>query len=129
MVNPAQQLLADAQSRIAELLRASPAADLERNLKALLAQTFQKLELVTREEFEVERERLARLQARLEALERHLQDSAPGGAAMGAASATSASATAASAPAAPTPTASHPGADAAAHPPANPYQLPPTSGR
>jgi len=41
MVNPAQQLLADAQIRIAELLRASPAADLERNLKALLAQTFQ----------------------------------------------------------------------------------------
>ena len=125
MVNPAQQLLADAQSRIADLLRASPAADLERNLKALLAQTFQKLELVTREEFEVERERLARLQARLETLERHLQGSAPGGAAMGAANTASASATAASTPAASTPSASHPGTDAAAHPPANPYQLPP----
>lgn len=72
MVAPAQKLLADAQARIAELLRASPAADLERNLKALLAQTFQRLELVTREEFEVERERLARLQARFEALERDL---------------------------------------------------------
>lgn len=70
MVTSPQQLLADAQVRLAELLRASPAADLERNLKALLAQTFQKLELVTREEFEVERERLARVQARLEALER-----------------------------------------------------------
>jgi BMFP domain-containing protein YqiC len=70
VVTSPQQLLADAQARLAELLRASPAADLERNLKALLAQTFQKLELVTREEFEVERERLARLQARLEALER-----------------------------------------------------------
>ena len=125
MVNPAQQLLAEAQSRIADLLRASPAADLERNLKALLAQTFQKLELVTREEFEVERERLARLQARLETLERHLQGSAPGGAAMGAANTASASATAASTPAASTPSASHPGTDAAAHPPANPYQLPP----
>jgi BMFP domain-containing protein YqiC len=124
MVNPAQQLLADAQSRIAELLRASPAADLERNLKALLAQTFQKLELVTREEFEVERERLARLQARLETLERHLQGSAPGSAATGAASTAPASATAAS-----TPPASHPGADAAANPPANPYQLPPAGGR
>lgn len=125
MVNPAQQLLAEAQSRIADLLRASPAADLERNLKALLAQTFQKLELVTREEFEVERERLARLQVRLETLERHLQGSAPVGAAMGAANTASASATAASTPAASTPAASHPGADAAAHPPANPYQLPP----
>lgn len=72
MVAPAQQLLADAQARFAELLRASPAADLERNLKALLAQTFQRMELVTREEFEVERERLERLQRRLEVLERDL---------------------------------------------------------
>ena len=73
MVTSPQQLLSEAQARLAELLRASPAADLERNLKALLAQSFQKLELVTREEFEVERERLARLQQRLEALERDLQ--------------------------------------------------------
>ena len=109
MVTSAQQLLADAQTRIAELLRASPAADLERNLKALLAQTFQKLELVTREEFEVERERLARLQTRLEALERHLQGrAAPDGAA-----------------AAPAPVSSNPGAEAPSQPPENPYQLPP----
>ena len=70
MVTSAQQLLAEAQARMAELLRASPAADLERNLRALLSQTFQKLDLVTREEFEIERERLMRLQERLEALER-----------------------------------------------------------
>ena len=72
MVHPAQQLLSDAQARVAELLRASPAADLERNLKALFAQTFQKLDLVTREEFEVERLRLERLGERLEALEQTL---------------------------------------------------------
>ena len=72
MTPSAQQLLAEAQARMAELLRASPAADLERNLKALLNQTFQKLELVTREEFEIERDRLVRLEARLEALERDL---------------------------------------------------------
>lgn len=72
MVTTPQQLLADAQARISELLRASPAADLERNMKALLAQTFQKLELVTREEFEIERERLSRLQRRIDALEREL---------------------------------------------------------
>jgi BMFP domain-containing protein YqiC len=137
MVNPAQQLLADAQVRIAELLRASPAADLERNLKALLAQTFQKLELVTREEFEVERERLARLQARLDALERHLQGNAPAGAAStssASAGAASNSAAAAPCPGAPTPApsspeASHPGTGTATSPPANPYQLPPAGGR
>lgn len=118
MVTSAQQLLADAQTRIADLLRASPAADLERNLKALLAQTFQKLELVTREEFEVERERLARLQTRLEALERHLQGGAePAGAAAAAATAAS------------NPGASMTGPEAPSQPPANPYQLPPTGGR
>ena len=57
---------------MSELLRASTAADLERNLKALFAQTFQKLDLVTREEFEVERLRLERLRERLEALEQTL---------------------------------------------------------
>jgi BMFP domain-containing protein YqiC len=70
MVNPSpQELLAQAQARLSELLRNSPAADLERNLRALLAQSFQKLELVTREEFELERERLALLEARIRALE------------------------------------------------------------
>lgn len=70
MVSPnPQELLAQAQARLGELLRNSPAADLERNLRALLAQSFQKLELVTREEFELERERLALLEARIRALE------------------------------------------------------------
>jgi len=70
MVSPnPQELLAQAQARLSELLRNSPAADLERNLRALLAQSFQKLELVTREEFELERERLALLEARIRALE------------------------------------------------------------
>lgn len=79
MIAPTQQLLAEAQARLAELLRASPAADLERNLKALLSQTFQRLELVTREEFEVERERLERLQQRIETLERETASRAGSG--------------------------------------------------
>jgi len=79
MIAPSQQLLAEAQARLAELLRASPAADLERNLKALLSQTFQRLELVTREEFEVERERLERLQQRIETLERETASRAGSG--------------------------------------------------
>jgi BMFP domain-containing protein YqiC len=51
-------------------------ADLERNFEALLGSTFEKLQLVTREEFDVQRrvlertrEKLARLEAELEALE------------------------------------------------------------
>ncbi len=67
-----QAFLHDLQQRIAELARSSPAADLERNLKAMMGQTFQRLELVTREEFDVQVELLARLRARVDALESQL---------------------------------------------------------
>lgn len=64
-----QAVLDDIQARLGALLRTGPAADLERNAKAMLAQGFQRLELVTREEFELQREMLARARARLEQLE------------------------------------------------------------
>ncbi len=67
-----QAFLNDFQRRVAELIRSSPAADLERNLKAMMAQTFQRLELVTREEFDVQVELLTRLRARVETLEKRL---------------------------------------------------------
>lgn len=67
-------LLAELQSRLAELLRNSPAADVERNMKALLAQAFQRADLVTREEFDSQLERLARLQERVEQLEKLLAE-------------------------------------------------------
>jgi BMFP domain-containing protein YqiC len=66
------QLFAEAQARILALVRSSPAGDLERNLKGLLEQTFERLDLVTRSALEIERERLDRLQARVAALEARL---------------------------------------------------------
>jgi len=66
------QLIADAQEKILALVRSSPAGDLERNLKALLEQTFERMDLVTRSALEIERERLNRLQERVEALEGRL---------------------------------------------------------
>ncbi|MCB6182857.1 accessory factor UbiK family protein [Leeia sp. TBRC 13508] len=63
-------------AKFSELLANSPAKDLEKNAKAMLAGTFSKLDLVTREEFDVQaqvlartREQLAALEARLAALE------------------------------------------------------------
>ena len=72
MSNERQSLLNDLQHRLGELFRANPAADLERNIKALLAQTFQRLDLVTREEFEIQRELLSKLRDRVNELERRL---------------------------------------------------------
>ncbi|MBL8484731.1 MAG: accessory factor UbiK family protein [Rhodocyclaceae bacterium] len=56
-------------ARFAELIAASPAKDLERNARAMLGAAFAKLDLVTREEFDVQREVLARTREKLEALE------------------------------------------------------------
>lgn len=69
-----QALLQDVQQRIAELMRSSPAADLERNVKALMAQTFQRMDLVTREEFDVQLELVQRLRQRVETLEAQLAE-------------------------------------------------------
>jgi BMFP domain-containing protein YqiC len=48
--------------------------DVEKNIKALLQGTFQKLDLVTREEFDVQTAVLARTREKLEALEKRLKD-------------------------------------------------------
>lgn len=61
--------LSELQSRITEVLQQSPAKDLEKNMKAMLGQGFSRLDLLTREEFDVQAEVLARTRARLEALE------------------------------------------------------------
>lgn len=62
------------QRRIAELAATSPAKDLERNVKAMLSSTFNKLDLVPREEFDVQAKVLARTRERLEALERRIAE-------------------------------------------------------
>jgi len=74
MTTDKQTLLQDLQGRIAELFRNSPAPDIERNLKALLGQTFERLELVTRDEFDAYVELLGSLRARVAKLERTVQE-------------------------------------------------------
>lgn len=61
--------LDDLQSRVSELVRQTPAADLQKNLKALLTQQFARLELVTREEFDTQAKVLARTRSKLDELE------------------------------------------------------------
>jgi len=65
-------LLEDLSARISEFLAASPAKDLEKNLRALLTAAFAKLDLATREEFEVQARTLARTREKLAELERRV---------------------------------------------------------
>ena len=67
-----RRMLDEMNERIRSLLANSPAADLEKNLRALLASFFARLDLVTREEFDVQREVLARTRAKLAELEAKL---------------------------------------------------------
>jgi BMFP domain-containing protein YqiC len=66
--------LDELQDRLNALFAQTPAADLQKNLKALLAQQFARLELVTREEFDTQAKVLARARTKLEELERRLAD-------------------------------------------------------
>jgi BMFP domain-containing protein YqiC len=59
----------DLQAKINQAIEKSPAKDLEKNVKAMLHQGFSKLDLVTREEFDVQCQVLAKTRAKLEALE------------------------------------------------------------
>lgn len=66
--------LNELQGKLEALLAETPAADLQRNLKAMLMQQFARLELVTREEFDTQVKVLARTREKLEALETRLAE-------------------------------------------------------
>ena len=59
----------DLRARISDALRNSPAADLEKNLHALVRSFFDRFDLATREDLDVHRRLLERAQAKLTALE------------------------------------------------------------
>jgi len=63
------KFLDEISAKLNELASSGPAKDFERNARALLAQGFAKLDLVTREEFDVQVQLLSRAQEKLAALE------------------------------------------------------------
>jgi BMFP domain-containing protein YqiC len=60
--------------RVSEAFRNSPAQDLEKNLKAMLASGFSRLDLVLREDFEIQQKLLERAQAKLAELEARVSE-------------------------------------------------------
>lgn len=68
----ANKLLDEINSKVSEVIAASPAKDIEKNLKATLTGLLGKLDLVTREEFDVQAQVLARTREKLTALEDRL---------------------------------------------------------
>ncbi|MCE1240946.1 MAG: accessory factor UbiK family protein [Azonexaceae bacterium] len=60
-------------NRMSALLANSPAKDIEKNAKAALGGLFGKLDLVTREEFDIQAQLLARTREKLQALEARVE--------------------------------------------------------
>ena len=63
------KLLAELSARLAALAASNPARDLEKNFRGMLSSTFAKLDVVTREEYDVQVRLLARAKEKLGALE------------------------------------------------------------
>jgi BMFP domain-containing protein YqiC len=68
------KFLDDLAAKFSALLAASPARDIEKNVRALLGATFSRLDLVTREEFDIQRELLTRTRERLALLETRIAE-------------------------------------------------------
>jgi BMFP domain-containing protein YqiC len=65
--------LDDLSIKIREMIKTSPAGDLEKNIHALLQSMFTKLELVSREEFDIQTEVLRQTREKLTALEKQIE--------------------------------------------------------
>lgn len=62
------------QSKINQILENSPAKDIEKNVKAMMSQGFSKLDLVTREEFDIQTQVLTKTRAKLDTLEARIAE-------------------------------------------------------
>ena len=69
-----QTIAVDMQNKIGEAIRSSPAKDIEKNVRTMMSQGFQKMDLVTREEFDIQSRVLAKTREKLEALEAKVAD-------------------------------------------------------
>ncbi len=67
MLDP--KLFEEFSARLGAIVAASPIADVEKNARALLATFFTKLDLVSREEFDIQSQVLQRTREKLKALE------------------------------------------------------------
>jgi hypothetical protein len=68
-MNLGQKVFEEISGKLGEVLGESPAKDIEKNLRAVLQGVFAKLDLVTREEFEVQQAVLLKTRDKLDALE------------------------------------------------------------
>ena len=71
---PQKRIFDDISARVSEVLAKSPAKDIEKNLRGMLSSAFSRLDLVTREDFDVQAKVLARTREKLAAIETRISE-------------------------------------------------------
>jgi len=66
------KLFDEIANKISDVIAASPAKDVEKNVRAMMASAFTKLDLVTREEFDIQQEVLVKTREKLVDLENRI---------------------------------------------------------
>jgi len=81
-----KNIIEEINSKVSDILQNSPAKDVEKNVRAALSGVFSRLDLVTRDEFDVQqnvlqrtREKLTQLEAKVAELEQRLGVAQSGG--------------------------------------------------
>ncbi len=69
-----KQFFEELQAKINQIIDSSPAKDIEKNVRSLLTQGFSKLDLVTRDEFDVQALQLLKIRERLDLLEKRVAE-------------------------------------------------------
>ena len=69
-----ERLLDELAARLRDVMQASPAQDLEKNLHALVVAFLDRFDIVAREDFEVQKKLLARAQDKLASLETRIAE-------------------------------------------------------
>ncbi|MXS81676.1 accessory factor UbiK family protein [Nitrosomonas oligotropha] len=79
-----KNVIDEINTKVSEILQNSPAKDIEKNIRVLLSGAFSRLDLVTRDEFDIQqevlqrtREKLILLEARVTELEARFNQSTP----------------------------------------------------
>lgn len=69
-----EKFLEKINEHLTNILKDNPLKDVEKNIKAIILTIFSKLDLVTREEFEVQKKVLLATREKLDELEKQLKD-------------------------------------------------------
>jgi len=74
LLPPLPKAFADLQDRVGDLIKSSPAADVEKHMKSALASALNKMDVVSREDFDLQCQMLSRALEKMALLEKRVAE-------------------------------------------------------